>query len=352
MTPAGAVRALVGGRNYAESQFNRAVAAKRQPGSAFKPFVYLTALERGLTPETVREDKPIAIKGWRPENYSREYYGAGHADAGPRAFAQHRIGAADAGVRADRGRAHRLPARHRLQARAQSVARARHLGGVADRAGLGLRAVRQWRQRDRALCGRARAAPRPARRSTMRSPHDFGRIVEPRYVAMMNAMMRETLRVGTAQQGASCRAGRPPARPAPARISATPGSSATPPTSSPASGSATTIPRRRAARPAAACRWISGPLHARRASGRAGGACPAWRAPSLASIFAACRIGAARPMSAPQRAAATAAAERRARRLADRHAVRPALACEIPQRPTRCGPMPPHTFRMDRPMLL
>ncbi len=75
MTPDGAVRAMVGGRNYAESQFNRAVAAKRQPGSAFKPFVYLTALERGLSPESVREDKPIALKRWRPENYSREYHG-------------------------------------------------------------------------------------------------------------------------------------------------------------------------------------------------------------------------------------------------------------------------------------
>ncbi len=48
MTPQGAVRAMVGGRNYADSQFNRAVDAKRQPGSAFKPFVYLTALEHGL----------------------------------------------------------------------------------------------------------------------------------------------------------------------------------------------------------------------------------------------------------------------------------------------------------------
>ena len=51
MTPDGAVRALVGGRSYVENQFNRAVAAKRQPGSAFKPFVYLTALEHGLTPD-------------------------------------------------------------------------------------------------------------------------------------------------------------------------------------------------------------------------------------------------------------------------------------------------------------
>ncbi len=75
MTPDGAVRAMVGGRNYAESQFNRAVAAKRQPGSAFKAFVYLTALEHGLTPDTVRLDAPIKIKGWQPENYGREYYG-------------------------------------------------------------------------------------------------------------------------------------------------------------------------------------------------------------------------------------------------------------------------------------
>src|SRR5262249_9134620 len=75
ITPEGAVRVMVGGRNYAESQFNRAVAAKRQPGSSFKPFVYLTALERGLTPDTVREDKPVVLKGWKPENYSHEYHG-------------------------------------------------------------------------------------------------------------------------------------------------------------------------------------------------------------------------------------------------------------------------------------
>jgi penicillin-binding protein 1A len=75
MTPDGAVRAMVGGRDYAKSQFNRAVTARRQPGSAFKPFVYLTALENGLTPTTVREDKPIRIKDWQPENYGHEYFG-------------------------------------------------------------------------------------------------------------------------------------------------------------------------------------------------------------------------------------------------------------------------------------
>lgn len=64
----GGIRALVGGRDYTESQFNRAVKAKRQPGSSFKPFVYLAALERGLTPESIAYDLPLSIDGWAPRN--------------------------------------------------------------------------------------------------------------------------------------------------------------------------------------------------------------------------------------------------------------------------------------------
>jgi penicillin-binding protein 1A len=75
MRPDGAVTALVGGRNYETSQFNRATSARRQPGSSFKPFIYLTALERGLTPDTVRTDSPVNINGWKPENYDRGYRG-------------------------------------------------------------------------------------------------------------------------------------------------------------------------------------------------------------------------------------------------------------------------------------
>lgn len=71
----GAVKALVGGRSYEESQFNRAVSARRQPGSAFKPFVYLAALEHGLSPATIRIDQPTRIGNWTPENYTKEYYG-------------------------------------------------------------------------------------------------------------------------------------------------------------------------------------------------------------------------------------------------------------------------------------
>jgi penicillin-binding protein 1A len=72
---AGAVKALVGGADYGQSQFNRAVAAKRQPGSAFKPFVFLTALEAGMTPDTVRRDEPFTVKGWSPQNYTKKFYG-------------------------------------------------------------------------------------------------------------------------------------------------------------------------------------------------------------------------------------------------------------------------------------
>ena len=72
----GAVRAMVGGRSYAESQFNRAVQAHRQPGSAFKPFAYLAAIERGLHPETTLEDAPIEVDGWRPQNVSGRFRGS------------------------------------------------------------------------------------------------------------------------------------------------------------------------------------------------------------------------------------------------------------------------------------
>ena len=72
----GAVRALIGGRDYAESPFNRAVKAKRQAGSAFKPFVYLTALELGDTPDALIEDAPIRVGSWRPENHDGKYRGS------------------------------------------------------------------------------------------------------------------------------------------------------------------------------------------------------------------------------------------------------------------------------------
>lgn len=71
----GRVRAMIGGASYADSQFNRAVDARRQAGSAWKPFVYLTAMEAGYTPQSPVVDQPITIGNWSPKNYSGTFSG-------------------------------------------------------------------------------------------------------------------------------------------------------------------------------------------------------------------------------------------------------------------------------------
>src|SRR5262245_39116933 len=199
MTPDGAVRAMVGGKNYAESQFNRAVAAKRQPGSAFKPFVYLTALEHGLTPDTLRDDKPIALKGWKPENYGREYYGPVTLtqalalslntvavrvtlEFGPAAVAKtaYRLGIAS-----------KLEPNPSLALGTSEVSVIELVSSYATFANGGYAIAPYVVERVRTAQGKT---------LFLRAPQDFGRIVEPREVAMMNAMMRETLRIGTAQK--------------------------------------------------------------------------------------------------------------------------------------------------------
>ena len=75
MAPDGAVLAMVGGKDYTKSQFNRAAEARRQIGSTVKPFVYLTAFEQGAAPSDIVEDKPIYLNGWSPKNASGRYYG-------------------------------------------------------------------------------------------------------------------------------------------------------------------------------------------------------------------------------------------------------------------------------------
>jgi penicillin-binding protein 1A len=198
MTPDGAVRALVGGRNYAESQFNRAVSAKRQPGSAFKPFVYLTALERGLTPDTVREDKPVALKGWKPENYSHQFLGAVTLtqalalslntvsvrltlEFGPIAVAKtaYRLGIAS-----------KLETNPSLALGTSEVSLIELVSAYAPFANGGNAIAAHVVERVRTPAGKVLFA---------RVPDNFGRIIEARYVGMMNAMLRETLTNGTAR---------------------------------------------------------------------------------------------------------------------------------------------------------
>jgi penicillin-binding protein 1A len=75
LDPRGGVRALIGGRSYQASPFDRATRALRQPGSAFKPFVYLAAFESGFTPDSLAEDAPVSVGGWSPKNHAGGYRG-------------------------------------------------------------------------------------------------------------------------------------------------------------------------------------------------------------------------------------------------------------------------------------
>ncbi len=199
LDPNGAVKAMVGGRNYADSQFNRAVAAKRQPGSSFKPFVYLAALEKGLTPDTVRDDAPISIKGWNPENYSREYFGPVTLtkalslslntvavrlgqEVGPKAVVEvaHRLG-----ITSD------LDPVPSIALGSSDVTPIEMVSAYAAFANGGLGVQPHVIARVRTANGKQLYARRNA---------NFGRVIDPQYVAMMNQMMQETLLTGTARK--------------------------------------------------------------------------------------------------------------------------------------------------------
>jgi penicillin-binding protein 1A len=199
MTPDGAVRAMVGGRNYADSQFNRAVAAKRQPGSAFKPFVYLAALEHGLTPDTVREDKPINVKGWQPENYGHEYFGPVTLT---RALA---LSLNTVSVRltlevtpmAVVRTAYRLGVASKLEPNASialgtsEVSMLELVGAYAPFANGGYALMPHVIEKITASNGKVLYT---------RNAQQLGRIIDARYVTMMNTMMAETLTIGTAHK--------------------------------------------------------------------------------------------------------------------------------------------------------
>src|SRR3984893_18246017 len=192
MTPDGAVRAMVGGRNYAESQYNRAVTAKRQPGSAFKPFVYLTAIEAGLTPETVRPDAPLDIKGWKPENYGHQYLGPvtlTQALANSLNTVAVRLGL-EVGPKNVVRTAHRLGISSKLEGNA-SIALWHSegfliamVGAYAPFANGGLGVSPHVVTKIRTVDGKV---------LYQRSADQLGQVIDPHYVAMMNTMMQETL---------------------------------------------------------------------------------------------------------------------------------------------------------------
>ncbi len=198
MTPDGTVRALVGGKSYAESQFDRAIAARRQPGSAFKPFVYLTALEHGLTPDSIRDDAPISVKGWRPENYEHQYFGPvtlTQALANSLNTVSVRL-TLELGPAAVIRTAYRMGIVSPLEPNASialgtsEVSPFELVSAYAPFANGGFAAAPHVVERIRSSDGKTLYA---------RAPQALGRIVDARYVAMMNAMMHETLASGTAR---------------------------------------------------------------------------------------------------------------------------------------------------------
>ena len=199
LDPDGAVKALVGGRSYADSQFNRAVAAKRQPGSSFKPFVYLAALEKGLRPDTVREDAPITVKGWSPENYSREYFGPvtlTKALAMSLNTVAVRLGL-EVGPKTVVRTAHRLGITSELEPNASialgtsAVTPLEMVAAYDSFANGGIGVQPHVIARVRTANGKLLYARKNA---------NFGRVIDPQYVAMMNSMMEETLLTGTARK--------------------------------------------------------------------------------------------------------------------------------------------------------
>ena len=199
LDPSGAIKAMVGGRNYADSQFNRAVAAKRQPGSSFKPFVYLAALEKGLTPDTVREDAPISVKGWNPENYSREYFGPvtlTKALSLSLNTVAVRLGL-EVGPKAVVAVAHRLGITSDLEpvpSIALGSSEVTPLEMVSAYAAFATGGVGVQPH----VITRVRTAG--GKQLYLRRNASFGRVIDPQYVAMMNAMLQETLLTGTARK--------------------------------------------------------------------------------------------------------------------------------------------------------
>ena len=262
----GQVRAIAGGFSFRQSKFNRATQAKRQPGSAFKPFVYLAALEEGYTPASVVLDAPIAIDQgpglplWQPENFSERFYGPSTLRLGlekSRNVMTVRLAQAIGMERVQSTRPAASASREGL-----GTNLAASLGSnEVDRAQPhhGLRHAGQWREEGDPGPGRAHPGPPrphhpPPRRAALRRLSDGGLRRPPPPAVPDDAASRSRTRATPTRwcrcwrawssaarpRPPRCWAGRSPARPAPPTTPRTPGSSASRPISCWASGSAST----------------------------------------------------------------------------------------------------------------
>ncbi len=200
MKPDGAIRALIGGRDYTQSQFNRATTAKRQPGSSFKPFVYLAAVERGLTPDTVREDAPIRVGNWSPENYTHNFRGPvtlRDALAQSLNTVAVRLGQ-EVGPKAVVQTAQRLGINSALQANGSialgtsEVTPLEMVGAYSAFANGGTGVIPYVIARIKSADGK---------QLYKRGEGGLGRVIDPNAVGMMNAMLHEVFESGTARKG-------------------------------------------------------------------------------------------------------------------------------------------------------
>lgn len=200
MDPNGAVKALIGGRDYTKNQYNRAVQGRRQPGSTFKPFVWLAALEKGLTPQSMVHDGPIQIGDWSPSNYNNRY----HGDVTLRDALAQSMNTVAVRLSEWVGRdtvvktAHRLGISSPLQ-KIPSIALGTSEvslleittayvpfsnGGISSQPHI-ITAVRDAQGEYTFKHGRT----------------NWGRVIEPQYVGAMNSMLMATIETGTGHQG-------------------------------------------------------------------------------------------------------------------------------------------------------
>jgi penicillin-binding protein 1A len=197
----GAVRAMVGGSDYASSQFDRVSEARRQPGSAFKPFVYLAALEAGRTPDSVRNDAPVKIGKWTPSNYKGKYLGPVTLTEAL-AKSLNSVSAQlvmEVGPKTVVATAQRLGIESKLQANTtialgtSEVTPLELTAAFVPFANGGYRPEVHFVTRITDINGKSLYRFRPS---------DPERVIKPAIVGMMNRMMTETLAVGTARKAA------------------------------------------------------------------------------------------------------------------------------------------------------
>ena len=204
---AGAVKALVGGADYSKSQFNRAVYAKRQPGSSFKPFVYLAALENGLSPQSVRQDRPVKYGNWSPKNYTNEHYGPVTLTRAlslslntVAAQLAHEVGAGTVAGTAKRlGITSDMKRNLSLSLGTSEVTPIEIAGAYVPLSNGGYGVLPHIIRRIKTVDGKTLYS---------RSGDGRGRVVERRHVGEMNLMMSETLMTGTGRK-ARLESGRP-----------------------------------------------------------------------------------------------------------------------------------------------